>query len=96
MAKYPQIVSVVLALTCAASLYAGPAKLTHAVQSGVVWNAKAQFRYEVEITLVPVKKGIHSEEYIGAAYPGEFICSKFSITLNGRKVSIPKNRLYSL
>jgi hypothetical protein len=72
-------------------------EITHTSTSGFVYNEKGRFPFSVEANLVPFDKSIHKQRYWGrdGGIPS-FVCSAFSITLNGQPIEIPKKAFSDL
>jgi hypothetical protein len=66
-------------------------EITHTATSGFVYNEKGRFPFSVEANLVLFDKSIHKQRYFGrdGGIPS-FVCSTFSIALNGQQIDIPK------
>jgi hypothetical protein len=79
-------------ITLALSVFSLPAQeITHAATSGFVYNEKGRFAFSVEVNLVSFDKKIHKQRYFGrdGGIPS-FVCSTFSVILNGQQIDIPK------
>ena len=72
-------------------------EITHTSTSGFVYNQKGRFPFSIDAALVPFDKSIHKQRYWGrdGGIPS-FVCSAFSIILNGQPIDIPKKAFTDL